>query len=573
MRRCWPRADADRSTDTRPIPRSRQATASRSRIAPACKLADMEFVQFHPTALETPENPLQLISEAVRGEGAVLLNEEGERFMLKKHRLAELAPRDVVAREIFREQAGGKARLSRCAKAGAIVQKTDFRESSRSVAGARHRSVEGSDSGDAGRALHDGRNRHRSSRPVEPAAAVCMRRGVAHRRSRREPAGVELAARRTGVRGAGGARHDRRCQKLTGAAAQERAGTFRCCDDRGAAQVAADACAQVMWDHCGHRSNARRVCGMASSSSTEIETRLPVGATEEANMVRDVAADRRGGADAKGIARRALSKRFSARGKRNGAASTSNGEMTHQRPKTTYAELQEEIKRSRRERNAVILAHNYERPEVQDVADFVGDSLGLSREARKDERRRHRLLRRAFHGGDGGGSFAAEDGAAAGSRRGLLARRDDRRRSSCATWKAEHPGAVVVSYVNTTAEVKAESDYCCTSGNAVEIVNSIPADKEILFLPDMFLGAHVRRVTGRQNMHVWMGECHVHAGIDPEHINLQRAAHPGAEFLIHPGVRMRDERRGSGLGGRRRSGRSSDSLDRRNDQSSEDLRR
>ena len=91
-----------------------------------------------------------------------------------------------------------------------------------------------------------------------------------------------------------------------------------------------------------------------------------------------------------------------------------------------------------------------------------------------------------------------------------------------------------MSYVNTTAEVKAESDYCCTSGNAVEIVNSIPADKEILFLPDMFLGAHVRRVSGRKNMHVWMGECHVHAGIDPEDIRLQRAAHPGAEFLIHP---------------------------------------
>ena len=101
-------------------------------------------------------------------------------------------------------------------------------------------------------------------------------------------------------------------------------------------------------------------------------------------------------------------------------------------------------------------------------------------------------------------------------------------------WKAEHPGAVVVSYVNTTAEVKAESDYCCTSGNAVEVINSIPADREILFLPDMFLGAHVRRVTGRENIHVWMGECHVHAGIDPEHISHQRAAHPGAEFLIHP---------------------------------------
>jgi quinolinate synthase len=101
-------------------------------------------------------------------------------------------------------------------------------------------------------------------------------------------------------------------------------------------------------------------------------------------------------------------------------------------------------------------------------------------------------------------------------------------------WKSEHPGAVVVSYVNTTAEVKAESDYCCTSGNAVEVVNSIPEEKEILFLPDMFLGAHVRRVSGRKNIRVWMGECHVHAGIDPEHIALTRSQNPGAEFLIHP---------------------------------------
>jgi quinolinate synthase len=101
-------------------------------------------------------------------------------------------------------------------------------------------------------------------------------------------------------------------------------------------------------------------------------------------------------------------------------------------------------------------------------------------------------------------------------------------------WKADHPGAVVVSYVNTTAEVKAESDFCCTSGNAVDVVNSIPADQEILFLPDFFLGAHVKRLTGRQNMEIWVGECHVHAGIDPENIARQRAAHPHAEFLIHP---------------------------------------
>ncbi len=197
------------------------------------------------------------------------------------------------------------------------------------------------------------------------------------------------------------------------------------------------------------------------------------------------------------------------------------------------AELQGEIKRLAHERNAIILAHNYERAEVQDVADFVGDSLGLSREAAKT-------------GADVivfcGVHFMAETAAILSPSKKVLLPDLAAGCSLAATidaeglraWKAEHPGAVVVSYVNTTAEVKAESDYCCTSGNAVEVVNSIPAEKEILFLPDMFLGAHVRRMTGRQNMHVWMGECHVHAGIDPENIRLQRSLHPQAEFLIHP---------------------------------------
>jgi quinolinate synthase len=196
-------------------------------------------------------------------------------------------------------------------------------------------------------------------------------------------------------------------------------------------------------------------------------------------------------------------------------------------------ELQSRIKRRARERNAVILAHNYQRPEVQDVADFVGDSLGLSREAAKTDA--EIIVFCGVH-------FMAETAAILSPRKMVLLPDLAAGCSLAATidgdqlreWKAEHPGAVVVSYVNTTADVKAESDYCCTSGNAVEIVNSIPADTEILFLPDMFLGAHVRRVSGRKNMHVWMGECHVHAGIDPEHINERRAQHPGAEFLIHP---------------------------------------
>lgn len=197
------------------------------------------------------------------------------------------------------------------------------------------------------------------------------------------------------------------------------------------------------------------------------------------------------------------------------------------------AELQGEIKEMARERNAVILAHNYERAEVQDVADFVGDSLGLSREAAATKA--DVIVFCGVH-------FMAETAAILSPTKIVLLPDMAAGCSLAATisaeqlvaWKAEHPGAVVVSYVNTTAAVKAESDYCCTSGNAVDVINAIPADRDILFLPDMFLGAHVRRVTGRSNIHVWMGECHVHAGIDPEDIRRQRLAHPGAEFLVHP---------------------------------------
>src|SRR5688500_5583758 len=163
------------------------------------------------------------------------------------------------------------------------------------------------------------------------------------------------------------------------------------------------------------------------------------------------------------------------------------------------AELQAQIKDLARTRNAVILAHNYERPEVQDVADFVGDSLGLSREAAKTDA--DTIVFCGVH-------FMAETAAILSPKKTVLLPDLAAGCSLAATidakqlreWKAEHPGAVVVSYVNTTAEVKAESDYCCTSGNAVEVVNSVPDDKEILFLPDMFLGAHVRRVTGRKNI-------------------------------------------------------------------------
>src|SRR5881275_1066722 len=197
-----------------------------------------------------------------------------------------------------------------------------------------------------------------------------------------------------------------------------------------------------------------------------------------------------------------------------------------------YAELQEEIRRIAKERNAVIIAHNYERPEVQDVADFVGDSLGLSREAAATKA--DVIVFCGVH-------FMAETAAILSPNKRVLLPDLDAGCSLAATidadqlraWKAEHPGAVVVAYVNTTAEVKAESDICCTSSNAAAVVESIPRDREILFLPDMFLGAHVERVTGRK-LQIWMGECHVHAGIGAQELKDLVRINPDAEVLIHP---------------------------------------
>ncbi len=195
--------------------------------------------------------------------------------------------------------------------------------------------------------------------------------------------------------------------------------------------------------------------------------------------------------------------------------------------------IQDEILRLKTEKNAVILAHNYELPEVQDIADFVGDSLGLSRKAA--ETPAERIVFCGVH-------FMAETASILSPQKKVLLpdlqagcslaatiTADDLRR-----WKAQYPGAVVVSYVNTTAEVKAETDYCCTSSNAVKVVQAIPAEREILFLPDMFLGAYVKKVTGRTNLRIWGGECHVHAGIRPADMKDVLARHPGAEFLIHP---------------------------------------
>ncbi|MBO0804865.1 MAG: quinolinate synthase NadA, partial [Nocardiopsaceae bacterium] len=196
-------------------------------------------------------------------------------------------------------------------------------------------------------------------------------------------------------------------------------------------------------------------------------------------------------------------------------------------------ELQNRIRDLAAARDAVILAHNYQRPEIQEVADHVGDSLALARLAAASTARVIVLA---------GVYFMAETAKILSPERIVLTPEpqagcslaDGITAAQVRAWKSEHPGAAVVAYVNTTAEVKAEADVCCTSANAAEIVDSIPADREVLFLPDQFLGAHVRRVTGRENLRVWMGECHVHAGIGPDELRARAAASPEAEIYVHP---------------------------------------
>jgi quinolinate synthase len=194
--------------------------------------------------------------------------------------------------------------------------------------------------------------------------------------------------------------------------------------------------------------------------------------------------------------------------------------------------MHDEVKALARERGAVILAHNYQVPEVQDVADFVGDSLGLSRQAAATEA--EAIVFCGVH-------FMAETAKILSPEKTVLIPDLDAGCSLASSitaeqlrqWKAENPGAVVVSYVNTTAEVKAETDYCCTSGNAKAVIEAIPRDQEILFLPDMYLGLWLEKVTGRK-LNIWLGECHVHAGIRPADIERWQAEAPDAELLVHP---------------------------------------
>ncbi|MBR7192726.1 MULTISPECIES: quinolinate synthase NadA [unclassified Gordonia (in: high G+C Gram-positive bacteria)] len=196
-------------------------------------------------------------------------------------------------------------------------------------------------------------------------------------------------------------------------------------------------------------------------------------------------------------------------------------------------EWADEVRRLAKARNATLLAHNYQLPAIQDVADHVGDSLALSRiaaEVDSDE-----IIFCGVH-------FMAETAKILSPEKRVLIP-DERAGCSLAdsitadelrAWKAEFPDALVVSYVNTTAEVKGLTDICCTSSNAVDVVASIDPDRDVLFLPDQFLGAHVKRETGRDNIHIWAGECHVHAGINGDELTAQANSHPDADLFIHP---------------------------------------
>ena len=192
-----------------------------------------------------------------------------------------------------------------------------------------------------------------------------------------------------------------------------------------------------------------------------------------------------------------------------------------------------EVRALAAERNAVILAHNYQVGQIQDVAHHTGDSLALSRIAAQTDA--DMIVFCGVH-------FMAETAKLLSPDKRVLlpdhaagcSLADSITAAQLRDWKAEHPGAVVVSYVNTTAAVKAETDICCTSSNAADVVRSIPEDREILFCPDQFLGAHVKRVTGRANIRIWAGECHVHAGISPADVRAKAAEYPDSEILVHP---------------------------------------
>jgi quinolinate synthase len=195
--------------------------------------------------------------------------------------------------------------------------------------------------------------------------------------------------------------------------------------------------------------------------------------------------------------------------------------------------LKDEILKLKKEKDVVILAHNYQIPDIQDIADYVGDSLGLSRQAAKTDQKT--ILFCGVH-------FMAETAAIICPEKKVLipdpaagcSLSDSITVDELRKWKKEHPRAATVGYVNTTAEIKSELDYCCTSSNAINVVKAIPQNREILFLPDMFLGSYVSKMTGRKNMYIWAGECHVHAGISSQDIQNKLEQLQNAELVVHP---------------------------------------
>lgn len=195
-------------------------------------------------------------------------------------------------------------------------------------------------------------------------------------------------------------------------------------------------------------------------------------------------------------------------------------------------ELRDFITRRKRELNALILAHFYQLPEIQDIADYVGDSLQLARQAAETEADVIVFC---------GVSFMAESAKILSPDKMVLlpeikagcAMADMVTAEDLRSLKEKHPGAVVVCYVNSTAAVKAESDICCTSANAVNVVKSIPQDKTVIFAPDRNLGAYIQSQTGRK-MILWEGCCPVHDELNGEEVREQMRLYPGAKVVVHP---------------------------------------
>ena len=195
-------------------------------------------------------------------------------------------------------------------------------------------------------------------------------------------------------------------------------------------------------------------------------------------------------------------------------------------------DILKEIELLKKERNAIILAHYYARPEVQDIADYIGDSLGLSRQAADTEA--DTILFCGVH-------FMAETASIISPQKTILT---PTKYAGCSLaegasaeglrrWKEQNPDGLIVSYVNTAAEVKAWTDYCCTSSNALKVVESLPRDRKILFGPDRNLGAYISRKTGRE-MELWNASCFVHERITEESILEAMELYPAADILIHP---------------------------------------